>query len=185
MYEEAGVKITPTIAGLLCSAIISDTLLFRSPTCTAVDERAAKRLAKIAGINLEQMAQEMFRAGSSLKGKSAEDICFQDFKQFTVNDIVFGVGQINSMNRDELEEIKKTLIPHMPKVLESHKLQMIYFMLTDILDESTELLCFGNGAKAYIIDAYDLREDADKIILKGVVSRKKQLIPTLVSELQQ
>ena len=73
MYEEAGVKITPTIAGLLCSAIISDTLLFRSPTCTAVDERAAKRLAKIAGINLEQMAQEMFRAGSSLKGKSAED----------------------------------------------------------------------------------------------------------------
>ena len=185
MYEEAGVKITPTIAGLLCSAIISDTLLFRSPTCTAVDERAAKRLAKIAGINLEQMAQEMFRAGSSLKGKSAEDICFQDFKQFTVNDIVFGVGQINSMNRDELEEIKKTLIPHMPKVLESQKLQKIYFMLTDILDESTELLCFGNGAKAYIIDAYDLREDADKIILKGVVSRKKQLIPTLVGALQQ
>ena len=185
MYEEAGVKITPTIAGLLCSAIISDTLLFRSPTCTAVDEKAAKRLAKIADINLEQMAQEMFRAGSSLKGKSAEDICFQDFKQFTVNDMVFGVGQINSMNRDELEEIKETLMPHLPKVLESHKLQMIYFMLTDILDESTELLCFGNGAKAYIIDAYDLREDADKIILKGVVSRKKQLIPTLVGALQQ
>lgn len=185
MYEEAGVKITPTIAGLLCSAIISDTLLFRSPTCTAVDEKAAKRLAKIADINLEQMAQEMFRAGSSLKGKSAEDICFQDFKQFTVNDMVFGVGQINSMNRDELEEIKETLMPHLSKVLESHKLQMIYFMLTDILDESTELLCFGNGAKAYIIDAYDLREDADKIILKGVVSRKKQLIPTLVGALQQ
>ena len=112
MYEEAGVKITPTIAGLLCSAIISDTLLFRSPTCTAVDEKAAKRLAKIADINLEQMAQEMFRAGSSLKGKSAEDICFQDFKQFTVNDMVFGVGQINSMNRDELEEIKELSLIH-------------------------------------------------------------------------
>lgn len=185
MYEEAGVEIPPTIAGLLCSAIISDTLLFRSPTCTAVDEAIARKLAKIADIELEEMAKEMFNAGSSVKGKSAEDICFQDFKQFTVNDTVFGVGQINSMNKEELEEIKETLKPHLPKVLESHKLQMIYFMLTDILDESTELLCCGNGAKEYIIDAYDLPEDIDKIVLKGVVSRKKQLIPALVGVLQQ
>lgn len=185
MYEEAGVEILPTIAGLLCSAIISDTLLFRSPTCTAVDEAIARKLAKIADIELEEMAKEMFNAGSSVKGKSAEDICFQDFKQFTVNDTVFGVGQINSMNKEELEEIKETLKPHLPKVLESHKLQMIYFMLTDILDESTELLCCGNGAKEYIIDAYDLPEDIDKIVLKGVVSRKKQLIPALVGVLQQ
>ena len=97
MYEEYGVKITPTIAGLLCSAIISDTLLFRSPTCTQVDEKAAKKLAKLADIDLEKMAGEMFKAGSSLAGKTAEEICFQDFKQFTVNDVVFGVGQINSM----------------------------------------------------------------------------------------
>lgn len=185
MYEENGVKITPTIAGLLCSAIISDTLLFRSPTCTQVDEKIAKKLAKIAGIDMEQMAGEMFKAGSSLQGKSAEEICFQDFKQFTVNDIVFGVGQINFMNRDELKEIREVLEPHMPKVLESHNLQMVYFMLTDILDESTELICCGNNAKAYIIDAFDLREDAEKIVLKGVVSRKKQLIPTLVGALQQ
>ncbi|MGF0033920.1 putative manganese-dependent inorganic diphosphatase [Bariatricus sp. SGI.154] len=185
MYEENGVKITPTIAGLLCSAIISDTLLFRSPTCTQVDEKVAKKLAKIAGINMEQMAGEMFKAGSSLQGKSAEEICFQDFKQFTVNDIVFGVGQINSMNKDELKEIRGVLEPHMPKVLKSHNLQMVYFMLTDILDESTELICCGNNAKAYIIDAFDLREDAEKIVLKGVVSRKKQLIPTLVGALQQ
>lgn len=185
MYEEAKVKVTPTIAGLLCSAIISDTLLFRSPTCTEVDERTAKKLAKIAGIELENMAQEMFRAGSSLCGKTADEICFQDFKQFTVNDIVFGVGQINSMNREELQEIKEVLVPYLPKVLETHSLQMIYFMLTDILDESTEIICCGHGARSYIADAFDLPEDAERIILKGVVSRKKQLIPTLVGALQQ
>ena len=85
MYKENDVEITPTIAGLLCSAIISDTLLFRSPTCTSLDEKVAKKLGKIAGINLEEQAQAMFKAGSSLAGKTAEDICFQDFKQFTVN----------------------------------------------------------------------------------------------------
>ena len=185
MYQEAGVKISRTIAGLLCSAIISDTLLFRSPTCTAVDEKTAKKLAKIAEVDLEQLASEMFRAGSNLQGKSAEEICFQDFKQFTVNDMVFGVGQINSMNKEELDEIRQTLDPHLPKVLKDHNLQMIFFMLTDILEESTELLCCGAGAKEKVLEAFDLREDTDRIILKGVVSRKKQLIPTLVSTMQQ
>ncbi|EOS69604.1 hypothetical protein C818_02385 [Lachnospiraceae bacterium MD308] len=185
MYEEAGVEIPAAIAGLLCCAIISDTLLFRSPTCTAVDEKTAKKLSKLAKINMEAISMEMFNAGSSLKGKSAEDILFQDFKQFTVGDTVFGVGQINSMNREELSEIREMLIPHLPKVLEGGKMEMIYFMLTDILDESTELLCCGHGAKGSIINAFDLPEDTERIILKGVVSRKKQLIPTLVASLQQ
>lgn len=185
MYEEAGVDIPSDIAGLLCCAIISDTLLFRSPTCTAVDEKTAKKLAKIAKIDMEKMSMEMFNAGSNLKGKSAEDILFQDFKQFTVNDTVFGVGQINSMNKEELSEIKEMLIPHIPKALEGGKMEMIYFMLTDILNESTELLCCGHGARTSIISAFDLPEDTDRIILKGVVSRKKQLIPTLVASLQQ
>lgn len=99
MYEENEIEVPREIAGLLCGAIISDTLLFRSPTCTPLDERTAKKLAKISDIDLEQMAQEMFNAGSNLKGKSAEDICFQDFKQFTVNDTIFGVGQITSMSK--------------------------------------------------------------------------------------
>ena len=185
MYEEADVKIPKKIAGLLCAAIISDTLLFRSPTCTPLDEKTARKLAKMAEIDLEEMAKEMFNAGSSLKGKSAEEICFQDFKQFTVNDTVFGVGQINSMNKEELEEIKETLSEHLPKVLTENKLHMIYFMLTDILDESTELLCCGTGARAHIADAFDIPENAEKIVLKGVVSRKKQLIPALVATLQQ
>lgn len=185
MYEEAGIKIPKKIAGLLCAAIISDTLLFRSPTCTALDEKVAKKLAGLAEIDLEDMAREMFNAGSSMKGKSAEEICFQDFKQFTVNDTVFGVGQINSMNKEELEEIKEKLTDHLPKVLKENNLQMIYFMLTDILDESTELLCCGTGARAHIADAFDIPENAERVILKGVVSRKKQLIPALVATLQQ
>ena len=146
---------------------------------------AAHKLAEIAEIDLEEMAQAMFKAGSNLSGKSAEEICFQDFKQFTVNDIVFGVGQINSMSKEELQEVKEVLEPYLPEVLKKNHLQMVYFMLTDILAESTELICCGNNAKSYITDAFDLKEDADKLILKGVVSRKKQLIPTLVSELQQ
>lgn len=185
MYEENEIEVPREIAGLLCGAIISDTLLFRSPTCTPLDERTAKKLAKIADIELEQMAQEMFNAGSNLKGKSAEDICFQDFKQLTVNDTIFGVGQITSMSKEELAAIRDMMTEHLPKVLEAHNLNMIYFMLTDILAESTELLCVGTGARGIALSAFDLPDNAKSLILKGVVSRKKQLIPVLVETMQQ
>jgi len=185
MYEENEIEVPREIAGLLCGAIISDTLLFRSPTCTPLDERTAKKLAKISDIDLEQMAQEMFNAGSNLKGKSAEDICFQDFKQFTVNDTIFGVGQITSMSKEELAAIRNMMTEHLPKVLEAHNLNMIYFMLTDILAESTELLCVGTGARGIALSAFDLPDNAKSLILKGVVSRKKQLIPVLVETMQQ
>ena len=185
MYEENEIEVPREIAGLLCGAIISDTLLFRSPTCTPLDERTAKKLAKISDIDLEQMAQEMFNAGSNLKGKSAEDICFQDFKQFTVNDTIFGVGQITSMSKEELAAIRDMITEHLPKVLEAHNLNMIYFMLTDILAESTELLCVGTGARGIALSAFDLPDNAKSLILKGVVSRKKQLIPVLVETMQQ
>ena len=185
MYEENEIEVPREIAGLLCGAIISDTLLFRSPTCTPLDERTAKKLAKISDIDLEQMAQEMFNAGSNLKGKSAEDICFQDFKHFTVNDTIFGVGQITSMSKEELAAIRDMMTEHLPKVLEAHNLNMIYFMLTDILAESTELLCVGTGARGIALSAFDLPDNAKSLILKGVVSRKKQLIPVLVETMQQ
>ena len=185
MYEENEIEVPREIAGLLCGAIISDTLLFRSPTCTPLDERTAKKLAKISDIDLEQMAQEMFNAGSNLKGKSAEDICFQDFKQFTVNDTIFGVGQITSMSKEELAAIRDMMTEHLPKVLEAHNLNMIYFMLTDLLAESTELLCVGTGARGIALSAFDLPDNSKSLILKGVVSRKKQLIPVLVETMQQ
>ena len=185
MYQEAGVEPDPINAALLCSAIISDTLMFRSPTCTPLDENTARKLAGIAGVEVENLAQEMFNAGSNLKGKSAEEICFLDFKQFTVNDTVFGVGQVNSMSADELKEIRKIVQPHLEKARSSHGLNMIFFMLTNIITESSELLCCGPEAREKILSAYDLPEDAETIMLKGVVSRKKQLVPTLVGALQQ
>lgn len=185
MYQEAGVEPDTINAALLCSAIISDTLMFRSPTCTPLDENTARKLAKIAGVEVENLAQEMFNAGSNLKGKSAEEICFLDFKQFTVNETVFGVGQVNSMSADELKEICKIVQPHLEKARSNHGLNMIFFMLTNIITESSELLCCGPEAREKILSAYDLPEDTETIMLKGVVSRKKQLVPTLVGALQQ
>ena len=185
MYQEAGIEPDPVNAALLCSAIISDTLMFRSPTCTPLDENTARKLAEIAGVEVENLAQEMFNAGSNLKGKSAEEICFLDFKQFTVNDTVFGVGQVNSMSADELKEIRKIVQPHLEKARVNHGLNMIFFMLTNIITESSELLCCGPEAREKILSAYDLPEDTETIMLKGVVSRKKQLVPTLVGALQQ
>ena len=185
MYQENGVEVDPTNAALLCSAIISDTLMFRSPTCTPLDETTARTLAEIVGIEIESLAQEMFNAGSNLKGKTAEEICFLDFKQFTVNDTVFGVGQVNSMSADELKEIKNIVLPHLEKARQNHGLNMIFFMLTNIITESSELLCCGADAREKIISAFDLREDTEDLMLRGVVSRKKQLVPTLVGALQQ
>ena len=185
MYQEECVEVEPETAALLCSAIISDTLMFRSPTCTALDELSARKLAEIADINIEELALEMFNAGSNLKGKSAEEIIFLDFKQFTVNETVIGVGQVNAMSADELKEIKAAVLPHMEKARKSHRLDMIFFMLTNIVTESSELLCCGLDARSKVISAYDLREDTEDLLLKGVVSRKKQLVPTLVGALQQ
>lgn len=185
MYKESGVVPDKTMASLLCAAIISDTLLFRSPTCTLVDRVAAEELSKIADINMEELAEDMFQAGSNLKGKTPEEICFQDFKHFAVSDVKFGVGQINSMHEDELQEIKERILPYLEKASYLHRLDMVFFMLTNIVEESTELLCYGKGAREQVIEAFDLPQDTEDIILSGVVSRKKQLIPTFVISLQQ
>ena len=185
MYQEYNKPVNPVIAGLLCSAIISDTLLFRSPTCTLLDEDAAKELAEIAGINMDELAQAMFKAGSNLQGKSAEEICFLDFKQFTVNDTVFGVGQVNSMSAKELTEIKTQIESELDKIRQNHRLDMIFFMLTNIMTESSELLCVGPEAREKAISAFDLNGKSDTLYLKGVVSRKKQLVPAIVEAMQQ
>lgn len=185
MYKENGIVPDKVTASLLCSAIVSDTLLFRSPTCTWLDRAAAEDLAKIAELDLKELANHMFQAGSNLRGKSAKEICFQDFKHFTVGDVKFGVGQINSMNAEELGEIKEQLIPYLEKAANAHRLDMVYFMLTNIVEESTELLCYGKRAKEQVIEAFDLPADTEDIHLEGVVSRKKQLIPTFVIHLQQ
>lgn len=185
MYQENQIKPPKEIAGLLCAAILSDTLLFQSPTCTPMDEATARTLAKIAQIDVVEFAKEMFKAGSNLANKSVAEICFQDFKEFHVNELTFGVGQINSMDKEELEEIKEKICPKLVEVLKESGLDMVFFMLTNIVEQSTELLCSGGNARETVMDAFELSEDTEDIILNGVVSRKKQLIPTLVSEMQQ
>lgn len=186
MYQEAGVKVEPKIAGLLCSAIVSDTLLFRSPTCTSMDEMAARSLAEIAGIEIEKYAMEMFGAGSNLKGKSDEEIFYQDFKRFTSGKIAIGVGQITSLNGDELESIRPRVIHYMENARQENSLDLVFFMLTNILTESTDLICEGNGAlqlaeKAFHTEPDESGEQTEPLVrLPGVVSRKKQLIPALM-----
>ncbi len=190
MYREAGIAVDRTVAGLLCSAIISDTLLFRSPTCTEVDKKAAMELAEIAEIRLEEYAREMFTAGSNLKNKTDEEIFYQDFKRFTAGKVSFGVGQISSLNEQELDSLKERLLRY---ITEAHKHQrgvdMMFFMLTNILDESTMLICEGTGAKKTILSAFHIEDDgkdgrSSVVKLPGVVSRKKQLIPAIGMALQ-
>ena len=185
MYLENGLEIEPQIAGLLCSAIISDTLAYRSPTCTVVDKMAAEALAKIAGINVEQFAKEMFTAGSNLRNKTAEEIFYQDFKQFTIEDVDFAAGQITSMDQAELESIKGKIKEYMEKSYQAHGATMIFFMLTNILEESTELLCCGTGAEELAVRAFAIKNPEEGLHLKKVVSRKKQLVPALALALQQ
>lgn len=185
MYQENGIEVEPGIAGLLCSAILSDTLVYRSPTCTEVDRVLAEELAAIAGIQVEEYAKEMFAAGSNLTSKSPEEIFYQDFKKFTAGDLTFGVGQINSMNEEELEAIKEKLVPYMQKAFRDHGVGMLFFMLTNIIDSSTELLYQGTGAKELLVNAFKLDKEKEVMCLKGVVSRKKQLIPALMTTLQQ
>ncbi len=185
IYGERGVEIPRQIAGLLCAAIISDTLMFRSPTCTAADKAAAEALAEIAGVEIEELAIDMFSAGSNLGSRTAKEVFYQDFKRFSVGGITFAVGQVNSMNSIELEELREKLLPYLPVALEETGVDMVFFMLTNIVKENTELLCCGPNASTLVHEAFRLPEADEIYFLKGLVSRKKQLIPSLVSALQQ
>lgn len=185
MYKENGIEIDKVTAGLLCAAIVSDTLMYRSPTCTSVDRAAAEDLSKIAGLEIEQFAAEMFEAGSNLKTKSAEEIFYQDFKRFSAADITFGVGQITSLNESELSDLKNRLLPYLEKAMQEHGVDMIFFMLTNIISESTELIYIGNNAEELIQNAFRIKAEEGSFHLPGVVSRKKQLIPAIVTSIQE
>lgn len=186
IYKEHNLKIPKNIAGILCAAIISDTLMFRSPTCTAVDREAAKALAQIAEIEIEEFATEMFRAGSNLKDKSPEEIFYQDFKKFNVEESTFGVGQITSMDGDELKSIKDQILPQLESECQKHGIPRVYFMLTNIIEESTELLFYGDGSRELVNQAFHPQQiDNSSASLPGVVSRKKQLIPGFMLALQE
>ena len=185
IYGEERLEIPPKIAGLLCAAIISDTLMFRSPTCTQQDKIAASALALIADIKIEEFAKEMFKAGSNLKDKSPEEIFYQDYKKFIAEgNVTFGVGQISSMDEDELLEIKERLEPFMVSECGRHGVTRVYFMLTNILDESTMLLYYGEGSQEMAESAFHIEPEDGVFMLPGVVSRKKQIIPAMMEAAQ-
>lgn len=190
MYREQGIEIDPQTAGLLMSAIISDTLLFRSPTCTPLDEEVGRELAELAGVEIEKYAVEMFSAGSNLKGKSDREIFYQDFKHFNAGKLRFGVSQVTSLNAGELEALKPRLLHFANEALAQEELNMGFVMLTNILEQSTLLLAVGSGAGQLVENAFgvaceresgrpDTTEDGYSVTLPGVVSRKKQLVPPL------
>lgn len=191
MYQENKVEIDPQTAGLMMSAIISDTLLFRSPTCTKTDEMAGRALAEIAGVDIEKYAMEMFSAASDLKQKTDREIFYQDFKTFTAGDIHFGVSQVSSLNEEELLSLKPRLFHFAKEALGEENLDMAFVMLTNILKQDTLLLAVGHRADSLIQNAFLLEPKKESfdfsgeevegftVVLENVVSRKKQLIPPL------
>lgn len=182
LYQENNVEVDKKIAGLLCSAIISDTLMFRSPTCTPKDKKAAEELAKIAGIEIQEHAEKMFRAGSSLADKTPEEIFYQDFKKFSGNDKNFGAGQISSMDKTELEQLRPKIAAYMEGAVKES--EMLFFLLTNILTESSDLVFAGEGAKELVETAFGEPQE-NWVHVPGLVSRKKQFVPSVLHVLQQ
>ena len=185
MYQEKQVEIPPTIAGLLLAAIISDTLMFRSPTCTPLDKEVAYALSEIAGVEIEEFSKNMFQAGSDFKNKTTDEIFYQDFKIFHTDDCDFGVAQISAMSAEELDKVGEDLRPFMVQVLGDKKIDMVYVMLTDILEESSKVIFYGEDAGRILALAFHKREEGEGIWLEGIVSRKKQFIPQLMNTIAE
>ena len=186
MYDENGVDIPPQIAGLLLAAILSDTLAFRSPTCTPVDENTAKRLAKIAGVDIEEFSTEMFEAGEKLDGKTPEEVFLQDFKVFMCGDIRFGVAQGSYMTRKNLQAAQALLQPYLEEARNKQNVEDLYMLLTDVPKEESVVICTGRYAAEVLSNGFESRPAADgSWTLPGVVSRKKQFIPALMSAYQE
>ena len=186
MYDENGVDIPPQIAGLLLAAILSDTLAFRSPTCTPVDENAAKRLAKIAGVDIEEFSTEMFEAGEKLDGKTPEEVFLQDFKVFMCGDIRFGVAQGSYMTRKNLQAAQALLQPYLEEARNKQNVEDLYMLLTDVPKEESVVICTGRYAAEVLSNGFESQPAADDSwTLPGVVSRKKQFIPAMMSAYQE
>ncbi|HII4429238.1 TPA: putative manganese-dependent inorganic diphosphatase [Clostridium perfringens] len=177
-FFENGIRPSREAAGLLCGAIISDTLLFKSPTCTPQDIKICRRLAEIAGIVPETFAKEMFRAGTSLKGKSIDEIFNSDFKPFTIGGIKIGVAQVNTMDIEGFMPLKDKMLDYMNQKADSMGLEMIMLLLTDIINEGSQILVTGRNPEI-AEEAFKVKLEDSTTFLPGVLSRKKQVVPPL------
>ena len=182
MYKEAHVEVKPEIAGLLCAAILSDTLIYKSPTCTEVDIQCGNELAHIAGIRQDEFAREMFRAGSDFDGKTGAELLKRDFKKFTIEGYSVGISQVNAMTREEIEIAESKARDEIRDFMNSEKLDMAYFMVTLIPSESSRVIWAGENAAEVIRAGFqtELPDDGEALYLRGVVSRKQQFLPAIV-----
>ena len=184
MYHENGVEIPRDIAGLMLSAILSDTLAFRSPTCTQFDRAAAAELAQIAGVDVDTYADEMFEAGADLTGRTAEEVFGSDFKVFSRGNVKFGVGQGSYMTEKSRKAAEDLVGPYLPEAARQEELPLVFYLFTDVKSSSSELLWYGEGAEDIVARAFDTEPKDGVANLPGVVSRKKQVIPALMATLQ-
>ena len=178
MYQEHGVMPSPNMAGLMAGAILSDTVMFKSPTCTKRDIAMAERLARIANVSLKELGNLLF-AASSAGDKSADELCFTDFKEFHIADHYLGVGQVTSLDSAAVLERKDELLAVMATKLEQQHYDMIALMVTDVLMEGTNLLYIGSDDT--IRSAFSVEPKDNAVFLPGVMSRKKQIIPMLTA----
>lgn len=185
MYHENNIAIPEKIAYLLCSAIISDTLIFKSPTCTEEDIKACHELADIAGINIVEHGMEMFNAGSNLSSKTAKEIIMQDYKKFSVNDVTIGVGQINTMSQKEIDNIRGRIENYIDRVVNDGNVNMVFLLMTNIMTESSEVVFAGKSAGSVLANAFNVTVNGKTAILEKIVSRKKQFFPAIMETLQQ
>ncbi|SKA83209.1 manganese-dependent inorganic pyrophosphatase [Caloramator quimbayensis] len=178
IYFENGIRPTKSIAGILCAAIISDTLNFKSPTCTFVDKLTAERLSEMSSINIDEFSLKMFKAGTSLQGKMPEEIFNQDFKEYNLGKYRIGISQVNTMDTENISEIKESLIKYMNQICKDKNYNLVIMILTDIIKEGSELLFVGEN-KELISKAFNIQASGNSVYLPDIVSRKKQVVPPL------
>lgn len=184
MFDELDVEMPSHIAGLLLGAVVSDTLLFKSPTCTPVDTKIAKKLAKIAGVDIQEFAMEMFKAGTSLVGKTVDEIFNQDFKKFSFDNLQVGVAQVNSMDIEGFLPYKKDMLDYMNKFAEDNNLEFTLLLLTDIINANSEI--FVGGPRSELVEkAFNVQLTECQGTLVGVISRKKQVVPAITAVMSE
>lgn len=184
MFEEQDVEMPSHIAGLLLGAVISDTLLFKSPTCTPVDTKIAKKLAEIAGVDIQEFAMEMFKAGTSLVGKTVDEIFNQDFKKFSFDNLQVGVAQVNSMDIEGFLPYKKDMLDYMNKFAEDNNLEFTLLLLTDIINANSEIFV-GGPCPELVEKAFNVQLIDRQGTLEGVISRKKQVVPAITAVMSE
>jgi manganese-dependent inorganic pyrophosphatase len=183
LYSENNIKPSHKMAGILCAAVLSDTLHFKSPTCTNTDKQTARWLAEIAGIDMNQFALSMFKNGSSLSGMSLKEILGYDFKQYNLGKYKIGIGQINTSDMESLDKIRSKLIDYMSEVSGAKDYSLLMLMVTDIFNDGSEII-YVEKYKGLVSKAFHVESGENSAFLRGIVSRKKQVVPALNSAIQ-